>query len=155
MRVRGKAPGGSSTPTQSLAKTPRRRAGSMETKSYEKRRGRVKKKVEALRAALENSNSPTSTSEDYFADSPLAFQLSPDFRTRAGSNASSCGRLSPIQSGMEPDLHDNQVPPMSPIPWGNELVDTGYNDSIGQYDQLVDTLVDSMKLGDSSNLGSE
>jgi hypothetical protein len=47
----------------------------METKSYEKRRGRVKKKVEAVRAAMENimNGSP---SRDDFLDSPLGFPLS-------------------------------------------------------------------------------
>ncbi|XP_060067708.1 forkhead box protein O-like [Ylistrum balloti] len=153
MRIQNEGTGKSSwwviNPDAKPGKTPRRRAGSMETKSYEKRRGRVKKKVEALRAALENNNSPSSTTDDYLNDSPLGFQLSPEFRQRTSSNASSCGRLSPIQAGIEPDLHDNQVPPMSPIPWGSEEGTVPSYDQLGQYDRLVDTLVDSMKLGES------
>lgn len=127
----------------------------METKSYEKKRGRFKKKVEALNA-LENS--PSSTTEDYIADS-LGFQLSPDFRPRASSNASSCGRLSPIQAAIEPNLDDNQVPPMSPIPWGvetdtdSENMNYSNTGSDGFADKLVDTLVGGMKLAESGGLG--
>jgi len=154
MRIQNEGTGKSSwwviNPDAKPGKTPRRRAGSMETKSYEKRRGRVKKKVEALRQAMENNNSPSSTTDDYLNDSSLGYQLSPEFRQRTSSNASSCGRLSPIQAGIEPDLHDNQVPPMSPIPWGSEENSNISYDQLGQYDQLVDTLVDSMKLGDNS-----
>ncbi|XP_062615385.1 forkhead box protein O-like [Saccostrea cucullata] len=152
MRIQNEGTGKSSwwviNPDAKPGKTPRRRVSSMETKSYEKRRGRVKKKVEALRAALE-SNSPSSTTEDYL-DSPLSFQLSPDFRPRASSNASSCGRLSPIPASIEPDLHDNQVPRMSPIHWGQELDTSGnYNDV--PYDPIISSLVDGMKL--DSNMG--
>nr|QOI08485.1 FoxO [Haliotis discus hannai] len=153
MRIQNEGTGKSSwwviNPDAKPGKTPRRRAGSMETKNYEKKRGRVKKKVEALRAALEAGGSPSSASED-FLDTTFGF----DFRPRASSNASSCGRLSPIQAAVEPDLHDNQVPPMSPIPWGPE-VDSGnfcYS-SDGFTDQLVDTLVDSMKLAEPNNIG--
>ncbi|KAK6171256.1 hypothetical protein SNE40_019483 [Patella caerulea] len=156
MRIQNEGTGKSSwwviNPDAKPGKTPRRRAGSMETKSYEKKRGRIKKKVEALRAALENSNSPTSTTED-FLDPAYPFSLS-DFRPRASSNASSCGgRLSPIQAGLESDLHDNQVPPMSPIPWATEIENGfGYNSGDGFTDQLVDSLVDGMKLGDTGGL---
>lgn len=63
----------------------------METSKFEKRRGRVKKKVEAMRNGgvlpLDATPSPSSSvSEglDQFPDSPLHpasnFQLSPDFR---------------------------------------------------------------------------
>lgn len=152
MRIQNEGTGKSSwwvlNPDAKPGKTPRRRAGSMETKSYEKRRGRVKKKVEAVRAAMENIMNGSPSSDD-FLDSPLGFQLSPEFRPRASSNASSCGRLSPIQAANEPDLHDSQVPPMSPIPWGSELESVESYDQLGQYDQLVDTLVDGMKIGDS------
>lgn len=153
MRIQNEGTGKSSwwviNPDAKPGKTPRRRVNSMETKNYEKRRGRVKKKVEAMRAALENS-SPSSTTEDYL-DSPLSFQLSPDFRPRASSNASSCGRLSPIPASIEPDLHDNQVPRMSPIHWGQEL-DTSGNYSDVPYDPIISSLVDGMKL-DGSNMG--
>lgn len=151
MRIQNEGTGKSSwwvlNPDAKPGKTQRRRAGSMETKSYEKKRGRVKKKVEAIRAGLSMMNG--SPAGDDFLDSPLGFQLSPEFRPRASSNASSCGRLSPIQAANEPDLHDSQVPPMSPIPWGTELDSVDSYDQLGQYDQLVDTLVDGMKIGDS------
>lgn len=158
MRVQNEGTGKSSwwvlNPDAKPGKTPRRRAGSMETKSYEKRRGRVKKKVEAVRAAMENMMNGSPSGEDFLSDSPLGFQLSPEFRPRASSNASSCGRLSPIQAANEPDLHDSQVPPMSPIPWGSELDSVDSFDSMGQYDdQLVDTLVGSMKLGETTKIG--
>lgn len=41
----------------------------------------------------------------FFFLSTGGFQLSPDFRPRASSNTSSCGRLSPIPAvvGVEPD----------------------------------------------------
>ncbi|XP_063403020.1 uncharacterized protein LOC143047247 [Mytilus galloprovincialis] len=156
MRIQNEGTGKSSwwvlNPDAKPGKTPRRRAGSMETKSYEKRRGRVKKKVEAVRAAMENIMNGSPSGDDFLSDSPLGFQLSPEFRPRASSNASSCGRLSPIQAAHEPDLHDSQVPPMSPIPWGSEF--DSIDDTIGQYDdQLVDTLVGSMKLCESTKIG--
>lgn len=84
----------------------RRRAITMETSKFEKRRGRVRKKIEALKNGGLQADTTTSPSNsvneglDLFPDSPLqsgsGFQLSPDFRPRASSNASSCGRLSPI-----------------------------------------------------------
>lgn len=50
--------------------------------------------------ATPSPSSSVSEGLDMFPDSPLhsntGFQLSPDFRPRASSNASSCGRLSPI-----------------------------------------------------------
>uniref|UniRef100_A0AAU7B950 Forkhead box protein O n=1 Tax=Pyrrhocoris apterus TaxID=37000 RepID=A0AAU7B950_PYRAP len=105
MRVQNEGTGKSSwwmiNPDAKPGKSARRRATSMETSKFEKRRGRVKKKVEALRSGLDATPSPSSSvSEtlDIFPESPLhGFQLSPDFRPRASSNASSCGgRLSPI-----------------------------------------------------------
>jgi forkhead box protein O3 len=88
----------------------------METSKYEKKRGRVKKKIEQLKNGLnvdQTSPSPSSSiSEglDMFPESPLhhSFQLSPEFRPRASSNASSCGRLSPIPA-VDNDMHDSQV----------------------------------------------
>ncbi|KAL3881499.1 hypothetical protein ACJMK2_027931 [Sinanodonta woodiana] len=150
MRIQNEGTGKSSwwviNPDAKPGKAPRRRAGSMETKSYEKKRGRVKKRIEALCAqAHENNNS---MSNDDFLENPLhTYQLSPEFRPRASSNASSCGRLSPIQAGIEPDLHDNQVPPMSPIPWGSEI-EGNFNGSeaCNFTEDLVETF---MKLGDS------
>ena len=119
MRVQNEGTGKSSwwmiNPDAKPGKSARRRATSMETSKFEKRRGRVKKKVEAIRNGLQSATDATpspssSISEglDLFPDSPLhntSFQLSPDFRPRASSNASSCGRLSPIPAvlGVEPD----------------------------------------------------
>ncbi|KAI1294798.1 Forkhead box protein O [Halotydeus destructor] len=134
MRVQNEGTGKSSwwmiNPDAKPGKAARRRAASMETQKYEKKRGRVKKKIEALRAngntLPESNTSPSSSlSEglDTFTDSPhghhvSSFNLSPDtFRPRTTSNASSCGRLSPISSAIEADMHDNQVPPMSPTGW--------------------------------------
>jgi hypothetical protein len=89
-----------------------------------------------------------------------SFQLSPDFRPRASSNASSCGgRLSPILGVNENhvDLHDNQVPPMSPwtldyspysgqqTPYGSSLPNSG--DRFGA-EQLAGSLANTMKLTD-------
>lgn len=72
-----------------------------------------------------------------------SFQLSPDFRQRAPSNASSCGRLSPIPSliATEPD-------------WASEYTAAGDftpSSDFSQVDyvqeeQLAGTLADSMKL---------
>ncbi|XP_047001363.1 forkhead box protein O [Schistocerca americana] len=160
MRVQNEGTGKSSwwmiNPDAKPGKSARRRATSMETSKFEKRRGRVKKKVEALRnglAAADATPSPSSSvSEglDLFPDSPLhaGFQLSPDFRPRASSNASSCGgRLSPIPSvlGMEhewgpqppqqqppPPQSQQQPPPQPPPQYGLE--------------QLAGNLAESMKL---------
>ncbi|KAL1460074.1 hypothetical protein WDU94_012013 [Cyamophila willieti] len=104
MRVQNEGTGKSSwwmlNPDAKAGKSARRRATSMETSKFEKRRGRVKKKVEALRNGVTPSpSSSVSESLDLFPeDSPIHFQLSPDYRQRASSNASSCGRLSPIPS---------------------------------------------------------
>lgn len=87
-------------------------------------------------------------------------QLSPDFRPRASSNASSCGgRLSPILGVNEPviDLHDNQVPPMSPwnldyVPFttssANSYSNLASSDRFGT-DQLAGSLANSMKINDT------
>ncbi|XP_063238028.1 forkhead box protein O isoform X2 [Bacillus rossius redtenbacheri] len=156
MRVQNEGTGKSSwwmiNPDAKPGKSARRRATSMETSKFEKRRGRVKKKVEALRsglappppAAADSTPSPSSSlSEglDLFPESPLhaatvggggGFQLSPgDFRPRASSNASSCSRLSPIPAvlGAEPDW---SAPSPYPPPPG--------------YEQLAGSLAGAMKL---------
>ncbi|CRK87017.1 CLUMA_CG000875, isoform A [Clunio marinus] len=117
MRVQNEGTGKSSwwmlNPDAKPGKSVRRRAASMETSKFEKRRGRVKKRVEQMRNGVltnvtgvlndVNSSPGSSVSEglDLFPESPLHsgnFQLSPDFRQRASSNASSLGRLSPIPS---------------------------------------------------------
>lgn len=79
MRVQNEGTGKSSwwmiNPDAKPGKSVRRRAASMETSKFEKRRGRVKKKVEALRNGLPDAaSSPcSSVSEglDLFPDSPL------------------------------------------------------------------------------------
>lgn len=137
MRVQNEGTGKSSwwmiNPDAKPGKAARRRATSMETQKYEKKRGRVKKKVEALRnaGATPSPSSSVSEGQDLFPDSPPlpqhqhGFQLSPDFRPRASSNASSCGgRLSPIPA-VETDMNDSDMPPLSPIPWSPELVHLG------------------------------
>lgn len=161
MRVQNEGTGKSSwwliNPEAKPGKAARRRATSMETQKYEKKRGRVKKKVEALRNGLDATPSPSSSvSEglDMFPESPIHhnYQLSPDFRPRASSNASSCGRLSPIPA-VETDMHDSQVPPLSPINWNSECNNTGSvygpTGAMDHYgtDQLVDSLAENMKLG--------
>ena len=120
MRVQNEGTGKSSwwvlNPDAKPGKTPRRRATSMDTKAYEKKRGRVKRKVEQLRSAMEGQalgdggSYGGSARELNLADT---FSLTTDFRNRTSSNASSIGRLSPIQ--YEQDMHD--VPQMSPLPW--------------------------------------
>lgn len=85
IRVQNEGTGKSSwwmlNPDAKPGKSVRRRATSMETSKFEKRRGRVKKKVEALRSSLQQtSGSPSSSiieTLDLFPDSPLqhGFQL--------------------------------------------------------------------------------
>ncbi|KAL5243485.1 hypothetical protein ACI65C_010895 [Semiaphis heraclei] len=113
----------------------RRRATSMETPKFEKKRGRVKKVVEAIRNGLQPENTPSPSSSisensDMIPVSPLRnYQFSPDFRARASSNASSTGRLSPIFS---------------------EQLTADYGlDSVaeqGQADQLAGTLAQTVRL---------
>ncbi|KAH3729679.1 forkhead box protein O-like [Dreissena polymorpha] len=150
MRIQNEGTGKSSwwviNPDAKPGKAPRRRAGSMETKQLDKKRGRIKKKIEAIRAAQENG----SMSSEDFQDLHYGFTLSPEFRTRVGSNASSCGRLSPIQAAVEPDLHESQVPPMSPIPWGQEVDDFHTNNSNEGY-SLVDSLVGGLNIAEQAN----
>jgi len=163
MRVQNEGTGKSSwwmiNPDAKPGKAARRRATSMETQKYEKKRGRVKKKIEQLKNGLnvdQTSPSPSSSvSEglDMFPDSPLhhTFQLSPEFRPRASSNASSCGRLSPIPA-VENDMHDSQVPPLSPLTgWNSDmsrLYTSNLSDVSDQYstEQLVE-MANTMKLG--------
>nr|AYW35875.1 FOXO [Sinonovacula constricta] len=151
MRIQNEGTGKSSwwviNPDAKPGKAPRRRAGSMETKNLEKKRGRIRKRIEALRAAQENG----SFSGEDLSDLHYTHSLSPEFRTRAGSNASSCGRLSPIQAAVEPDLHENQVPPMSPIPWDSETEPLDSNNCGDNGYSIVDSLVGiNLSLQDSN-----
>lgn len=150
MRVQNEGTGKSSwwmiNPDAKPGKAARRRATSMETQKYEKKRGRVKKKVEALRnsGATPSPSSSVSEGQDLFPESPVhhGFQLSPDFRPRASSNASSCGgRLSPIPA-VETDMNDSDMPPLSPIPWSTELVHlSGYEQSSAVSANTMDRFV--------------
>ncbi|KAJ8664322.1 hypothetical protein QAD02_005984 [Eretmocerus hayati] len=139
MRVQNEGTGKSSwwmiNPDAKPGKSARRRATSMETSKFEKRRGRVKKKVEALRNGLLQADATPSPSSsvseglDQFPDSPLhhasSFQLSPDFRPRASSNASSCGRLSPIPAILgEPEWTPNYASTYSPEQLAGSLAET-------------------------------
>lgn len=175
MRVQNEGTGKSSwwmiNPDAKPGKSVRRRAASMETSKFEKRRGRVKKKILEMRSGLtEATPSPSSSvSEglDMFPDSPLpsaaGFQLSPDFRPRTSSTTSSCGgRLSPIRSvDVESDWGSAVTggPPFStssgysPVQ-SSELVgnggngNNGGNGKSGSYspDQLAGNLEHGMKL---------
>ncbi|XP_032512586.1 forkhead box protein O [Danaus plexippus] len=154
MRVQNEGTGKSSwwmiNPDAKPGKSVRRRALSMETSKSEKRRGRVKKKPEALRngVAADATPSPSSSiseSVDLFPDSPIhsgSFQLSPDFRQRAPSNASSCGRLSPIPSLIpsEPDWATDYTPA------GDFTTTSDFTQADYAQDELAGTLADSMKL---------
>ncbi|CAK9803937.1 Forkhead box protein O [Anthophora plagiata] len=106
-------------------KSSRRRAITMESSKYVGRRGRARKNIEALRNGKLQADTTPSPSKsvneglDLFPDSPLqpgsAFQLSPDFRPRASSNASSCGRLSPIPAiPGKPEWTPTYTPSYSP-----------------------------------------
>ncbi|XP_045480751.1 forkhead box protein O-like [Harmonia axyridis] len=156
MRVQNEGTGKSSwwmiNPDAKPGKSVRRRAASMETSKFEKRRGRVKKKVEMLRKGRvlhDTTPSPSSSiSEglDKFPDSPIhgGFQQSPDFRPRASSNTSSCGRLSPIPSvaELEPE-------------WESPRYNSNYSPELaGNYspDTLAGNLQQGMKL-DSDYMG--
>ncbi|GJQ72746.1 hypothetical protein Trydic_g1401 [Trypoxylus dichotomus] len=155
MRVQNEGTGKSSwwmiNPDAKPGKSVRRRAASMETSKFEKRRGRVKKKVDAIRNGLvEATPSPSSSVHeglDDFPDSPLHnFNLSPDFRPRTSSNTSSCGRLSPIPAvvGVEPDWSAPQ------------FTTTNYSPEIGgnySPDQLAGNLEQGMKLQSDYNIG--
>lgn len=68
------------------------------------------------------------------------FQLSPDFRPRASSNTSSCGRLSPIPAVVGPEPDWSAAPAFST---------SSYNPDIaGNFspDQLAGNLQQGMKL---------
>ena len=113
----------------------------METSKFEKKRGRVKKKIEAALTSFSISEGL-----DNFDESPLPFSeevtdfsQSPEFRARTSSNASSCGRLSPIPPALE------SVSPLSPLNQWSEL-----NLSEAYTDRLVE-MANTMKLGTSSN----
>ncbi|XP_033635399.1 forkhead box protein O3-like [Asterias rubens] len=119
VRVQNEGTGKSSwwmiNPDAKPGKSSRRRASSMDTSNpkWEKKRGRAKKKV--LEEHAKWNTSPTPKFEGGEPETSLSLALSSEFRSRASSNASSCGRLSPINQMVElTDMHDNEAPPMSP-----------------------------------------
>ncbi|CAL8108851.1 unnamed protein product [Orchesella dallaii] len=178
IRVQNEGTGKSSwwmlNPDAKPGKAARRRATSMETSKYEKRRGRIRKRIEALKNGTTVLDTPSPCSSlgeglDVFPgsdESPSVLhsfsQLSPDFRPRASSNASSCGRLSPILGVNEPviDLHDNQVPPMSPwnldyspfVPSSTNSYASSNLSSSDRFgaEQLAGSLANTMKLNDTN-----
>ncbi|XP_063924514.1 forkhead box protein O-like [Zophobas morio] len=104
MRVHNEETGRSSwwmvNPDPTPGKSVRRRAASMETGKFESGRARVMKRVELLRKGALSEITPRPRSAV-----TQSVDLWPDFKRRAWSNASSCGRLSPIPAvvGVEPD----------------------------------------------------
>jgi hypothetical protein len=122
MRVQNEGTGKSSwwviNPDAKPGKTPRRRAASMDPEEMAKKRGRAKKRVEQLRSGdFESYRHNSNPGSEYNSNSDLSsiggdpFTINPlDIRARTGSNASSFGRLSPIQAGMEPELDDDFGP---------------------------------------------
>ena len=125
----------------------------MDTKVLEKKRSRVKKKLDQLRAlGVDHSPKGSELGDSDISHSSDPFSLSPqDFRARTSSNASSLGgRLSPIQSMYEPDLHDGQVPSMSPLPWNQT---TTYSHTDGFTETLSESLAE-MFVGDTLSPGS-
>jgi forkhead box protein O3 len=151
MRIQNEGTGKSSwwviNPDAKPGKTPRRRATSMDTKEYAKKRGRAKKKVEALRA-LDSSNATSTSSLSELGNELQIPDTFGDFRARTSSNASSIGRLSPIHA--EPDLHDNLVPPMSPIPWSPSECSPYKPSDITSEISLTESLAE-MFVGDTLN----
>jgi len=161
MRVQNEGTGKSSwwmlNPDAKPGKAARRRATSMETSKFEKKRGRIKKKLEAMRngLALDTPSPASSLSEglDLFPESPhvpSTFSLSPsDFRNRANSNASSCaGRLSPIL-GEVVDIHDSSVPPMSNWEYNYPYGSPTLVDRFGT-DQLAVGVANTLKLHENT-----
>ena len=125
MRVQNEGTGKSSwwvlNPEAKPGKSPRRRATSMDTKEYAKKRGRVKRKVDQLRAAMEGDTSSYGSTHELTDP----FCLSPnEYRQRASSNASSLGgRLSPITS--QYGEFDDTIPDG---PWSRPLHDPGFSE---------------------------
>lgn len=83
---------------------PRRRASTLDTKLYEKRRARPKRKPEVTTTPACSLNSlADSTATDDMSDGFSGATGRLDYRCRANSNASSIGRLSPIAAITEDD----------------------------------------------------
>ena len=125
----------------------------MDTKTFEKKRGRVKKKVEQMRANLESA-AATSTSSLNESVNELLPDTFSDFRARTSSNASSIGRLSPIHSALEPDMHDRQVPPMSPVHWNDTDSHSPFNKAEGFPETLSESLAEMFVNDPLNTLGT-
>lgn len=125
VRVQNEGTGKSSwwmiNPDAKPGKNSRRRSSSMDTSNakWEKKRGRAKKKAEEKAKNCYPNSSPKLEGAD--DQNSLAFSLSTDFRSRASSNASSCGRLTPIMANELTDMHDSEAPPMSPVPFVDHI----------------------------------
>ncbi|CAG5128372.1 unnamed protein product [Candidula unifasciata] len=122
MRIQNEGTGKSSwwvlNPDAKPGKTPRRRAGSMEqTKCYEKKRGRIRKKLEGLRANLENGILSPNGCDDFLD----GLGYVGNFRERTGSSTSNCSRLSPISAMAEADLSSNVGQSISSNHWSSEV----------------------------------
>lgn len=126
-------------PDAKPGKSSRRRAGSMEAKLLEKKRGRVKKKLAELHAA---GISPTGISADGTGD--FGFETFVEFRPRSDSNLSNysvssigTGRLSPQLEELENEF-DAYMP-------GQAVPE--------MYPDLVDSIDQSLSIG--SGLGGD
>ncbi|GAV07719.1 FOXO [Ramazzottius varieornatus] len=156
-------------PDAKPGKSTRRRAATMETQKYEKRRGRVRKSQleERQRLGSDASNlsisrrSPSSPIREELLEShsPLhnptlqALQMEP-FRSRNSSNASSFGRMSPVNSTSYEDLS------ASPHSWSNDPFhgrSQNWSDEVGdgqpQMVELDTHLAKAMKLHDGCSAG--
>ncbi|XP_076257652.1 forkhead box, sub-group O isoform X2 [Rhynchophorus ferrugineus] len=187
MRVQNEGTGKSSwwmiNPDAKPGKSVRRRAASMETSKFEKRRGRVKKKVEMMRngALPDQPASPSSSvSEnlDMFPESPIhssgGFQLSPESRPRAYSNPSVfSGGGFQLSPDFRPRTSSQSSARLSPIPamgvepeWGSGFNGATFNGAEmvngtptpgapGNYspDQLAGNLEQRMKLQSDAYIG--
>lgn len=108
-------------PDAKPGKSSRRRSSSMDGNNakWDKKRGRAKKKAEEkAKNCYQNSSQKNEGADD---QNSLPFSLG-DFRSRTSSNASSCGRLSPIMAREDlADMHDREAPPMSPTPYVDHI----------------------------------
>ncbi|KAK2714973.1 hypothetical protein QYM36_009834, partial [Artemia franciscana] len=154
MRVQNEGTGKSSwwmiNPDAKPGKSARRRATTMESSQFEKKRGRARKKIDNI-SGMQSPTSPNSSLSaeglDMFPQSPVHhghFHIPGDPRSRAGSNASSLGRLSPIPAAEEP------------VDWCPQYA-IYQREGLERFatDQLVDSLAENMKLRDSSYVNSE
>ncbi|OQV15488.1 Forkhead box protein O, partial [Hypsibius exemplaris] len=150
-------------PDAKPGKSTRRRAASMETQKYEKRRGRVRKQLEerrrlgsdagVLSLSHRSPSSPINEASEYAPPTsvsplhnPALLALQEPFRSRTNSNASSYGRLSPVAAGS----FDDHTPALSPHPWIHDYASTAeFQPQLADLDQMAQ----SMTMQDKSNNG--